>query len=43
MTLREAGIEAPVLLLSEPPVEAMAEAVARGLVPTVYTAEGWRA
>ncbi len=40
VTLREAGIEVPVLLLSEPPVEAMAEAVARGLVPTVYTADG---
>ena len=38
VTLREAGIEAPILLLSEPPVEAMAEAVARRLVPTVYTA-----
>ncbi len=40
MTLREAGIEVPVLLLSEPPVEAMSEAVARRLVPTVYTEEG---
>ncbi len=40
VTLREAGIEAPVLLLSEPPLEGMAEAVARRLVPTVYTAGG---
>ena len=40
VTLREAGIEAPILLLSEPPVEGMAEAVARRLVPTVYTAGG---
>jgi alanine racemase len=39
VTLRQAGVEAPVLLLSEPPEEAMAEAVARRLVPTVYTAE----
>jgi alanine racemase len=37
--LREAGIEAPILLLSEPPVEAVAEAVAHRLVPTVYTGE----
>ena len=37
VSLREAGIEAPILLLSEPPVEAMAEAVARRLVPTLYT------
>jgi alanine racemase len=40
VTLREAGIEAPILLLSEPPVEAMDEAVAHGLVLTVYTADG---
>ncbi|HEX3981081.1 MAG TPA: alanine racemase, partial [Acidimicrobiales bacterium] len=40
VSLREAGIGAPILLLSEPPVEGMAEAVARGLVPTVYTDEG---
>ncbi|MGD0394617.1 MAG: alanine racemase [Acidimicrobiales bacterium] len=37
VALREAGIEAPILLLSEPPVEAMAEVVARRLVPTLYT------
>jgi len=40
VALREAGIEAPILLLSEPPAEAMAEAVARRLVPTVYTGGG---
>lgn len=38
--LRQAGIEAPILLLSEPPVEAAAEAVAQRLVPTVYTRQG---
>jgi alanine racemase len=38
--LREAGITAPVLVLSEPPPEAMAEAVSNGLVPTVYTKAG---
>ncbi|MGH9080117.1 MAG: alanine racemase [Acidimicrobiales bacterium] len=43
VTLREAGIEAPILLLSEPPEDAMAEAMARRLVPTVYSAEGIRA
>jgi alanine racemase len=43
VTLRQAGIDAPILLLSEPPEEAMAEAVARRLVPTVYTAERIRA
>jgi alanine racemase len=41
--LREAGINAPILLLSEPPAEAMAEAVARRLVPTVYTRGGLEA
>ena len=40
VALREAGIEAPILLLSEPPAEAMAEAVARRLVPTVYSTGG---
>ena len=34
------GSTAPVLVLSEPPPEAMAEAVANGLVPTVYTSAG---
>ena len=40
VALREAGIEAPILLLSEPPPGAMADAVAAGLVPTLYTAAG---
>ena len=43
VVLREAGIEAPVLLLSEPPLDAVGEAVARNLVPTVYTGRGIRA
>ena len=43
VALREAGIETPILLLSEPPVEAMSEAVARRLVPTLYTRSGVRA
>ncbi len=38
--LRDAGIEAPVLLLSEPPAEAMADVVALGLTPTLYTESG---
>ena len=38
--LRQAGITAPVLVLSEPPPDAMAEAVRNGLVPTVYTTAG---
>jgi alanine racemase len=38
--LRKAGIAAPILLLAEPPVEAMAEALAQNLTPTLYTAEG---
>ena len=37
VVLREAGIEAPILLLSEPPADAAAEVVAQGLTPTVYT------
>ena len=40
VALRQAGIEAPVLVLSEPPADAMAEAVARRLIPTVYTDAG---
>ncbi len=43
VVLRDAGIEAPILLLSEPPLDAMDEAVARSLVPTVYTEEGTQA
>ncbi|HEX2062786.1 MAG TPA: alanine racemase [Acidimicrobiales bacterium] len=38
--LRQVGIAAPVLLLSEPPPEAMAAAVAARLTPTVYTRRG---
>ncbi len=37
---REAGIEVPILLLSEPPPNAMNETVHRRLVPTVYTPAG---
>ncbi len=40
VVLREGGVEVPVLLLSEPPQEAMVEVVASGLTPTVYTATG---
>ena len=40
IVLREAGIDAPILLLSEPPADAAGEVVARRLTPTVYTA-GW--
>jgi alanine racemase len=43
VALREAGIEVPILLLSEPPVAAMEEALACRLVPTVYSSEGVRA
>ena len=35
--LREAGIDAPVLLLSEPPVDAAAEVARLDLRPTLYT------
>ena len=38
--LRDAGVDAPVLLLSEPPADAFADALAAGLTPTVYTPEG---
>ena len=38
--LRQAGIDAPVLILSEPPVRAFPEVVALDLVPTLYTFEG---
>lgn len=41
--LREAGITAPVLLLSEPVPEAMGELVAARLTPTIYTPEGLNA
>lgn len=38
--LRAHGIDAPILLLSEPPPEAMADVVAQGLTPTLYTRNG---
>lgn len=40
LDLRQRGIDAPVLVLSEPPWPAMAEVVAAGLTPTIYTAGG---
>ncbi|HEX3839520.1 MAG TPA: alanine racemase [Acidimicrobiales bacterium] len=43
VALREAGIEVPILLLSEPPVEAMKDAVASRLVPTIDSEAGARA
>jgi len=42
VSLREAGIEAPILLLSEAPTGAMREVVERGLTPTVYSLESVR-
>ena len=38
--LRDAGIRAPILLLSEPPVDEHRDVVAFDLTPTVYTDEG---
>jgi alanine racemase len=38
--LRDAGIDAPVLVLSQPPAGAMATVVHRALTPTVYTLDG---
>jgi alanine racemase len=38
--LRDAGIDAPVLILSEPPAAVMGEVVASGLTPTIYTRAG---
>ena len=40
VALRRAGIDAPILLLSEPPIESMDEALAQGVIPTVYTRAG---
>ena len=40
--LREAGIDASVLVLSEPPAPAMDDALVLGLTPTLYTMEGAR-
>ena len=39
IALREAGIDAPILLLSEPPPSSAAALVAHGLTPTVYRPE----
>jgi alanine racemase len=41
--LREAGIEAPILVLTEFPRGSEKEALAAGLVPTIYTEEGLEA
>ena len=38
--LRDAGIDVPILVLSEPPSDAMAEALEAGLTPTLYTGAG---
>ncbi|MEI8051691.1 MAG: alanine racemase [Actinomycetes bacterium] len=38
--LRQAHITAPILLLSEPPVDAMVASLAAGLTPTITTLEG---
>ena len=40
VVLREAGISAPILLLSEPRPEEMAQVVAFDLTPTVYSGQG---
>ena len=40
VALREAGIDAPILLLSEPPPEAMPDAVVHHLTPTLYSRNG---
>jgi alanine racemase len=41
--LRDAGIVAPILLLSEPPPSAMADLVRSGLTPTLYSRQGFDA
>jgi alanine racemase len=38
--LRDAGIDAPILVLSEPGADAMADVYSYGLVPTIYSLEG---
>ena len=40
LELREAGVEAPILVLSEPAPDAMEAALAHDLVPTLYTPAG---
>jgi alanine racemase len=42
LALRMAGVEAPILVLSEAPAGSEAVALAHRLTPTVYTAEGLR-
>jgi alanine racemase len=41
--LRQAGIDAPILVLSEPPLGAMADTLHHRLVPTVYSSAGLEA
>ena len=41
--LRQAGVHAPILLLAEPPAEAMPDAVRHRLTPTLYTRHGLEA
>ena len=43
MELREAGIDAPILVLSEPPADETDDVVAHDLTPIVYTPAGRRA
>jgi len=43
VALLEAGIDAPVLVLSEPPAESMADVVGHGLTLTLYSRAGVRA
>ena len=40
VALRDAGVNAPILVLSEPAPSAAAAVVARGLTPVVYTTHG---
>ena len=40
LILREAGIEAPILLLSEPRSQAMPACIANGITPTLYSVDG---
>lgn len=40
VALRDHGIDAPILVLSEPPADAMADAAAARLTPTLYTPDG---
>jgi alanine racemase len=41
--LRRHGVDAPILVLSEPPLDSFDDVVALGLTPTVYTQEGLEA